>query len=167
MQCVLNAKSMPGCAANQRHNRLFCEGKLVVKFRDRHFGRSITEVDHKTGNFHQIRWPGSHDVPGKPAVTQPLPADRSRCDQRWRRRLPRLSSATKRSTSRFRRSPSATATSPHRKARQQFSVFTSVHGMTRRPLTRQPSGLFELYGRQLTRNRIAYFPGKTEVLRGT
>jgi len=59
MQCVLNAKSMPGCAANQRHNRLFCEGKLVVKFRDRHFGRSITEVDHKAGNFHQIRWLGS------------------------------------------------------------------------------------------------------------
>ena len=59
MQCALNAKSMPGCAPNQRHNRLFCKGKLVVKFRDGHFGRSITEVDHKAGNFHQIRWPCS------------------------------------------------------------------------------------------------------------
>jgi ankyrin repeat protein len=74
MQCALNAKSMPGCAPNQRHNRLFCKGKLVVKFRDGHFGRSITEVDHKAGNFHQIRWPCSSgaSVNGTGAGSPPL-----------------------------------------------------------------------------------------------
>ena len=51
MQCVFNAKSMPGCAVNQRHNNLFCEGNSVVKFRDGHFDRSINEVDHKAGKF--------------------------------------------------------------------------------------------------------------------
>ena len=59
MQCVFNAKSMPGCAVNQRYNNLFCEGNSVVKFRDGQFDRSINEVNHKAGNFHQIRWPGS------------------------------------------------------------------------------------------------------------
>ena len=63
VQCVFNAKSMPGCLVNQRHNTLFCEGKFVIKFRDGHFGRSITEVDHKAGNFHQMRWPGSKGSP--------------------------------------------------------------------------------------------------------
>jgi hypothetical protein len=51
MQCVVNAKSMPGCAANQRHNRLSCQGKVVVKIRDGHFGRSIAEVDHRSREF--------------------------------------------------------------------------------------------------------------------
>jgi hypothetical protein len=69
MQCALNAKSMPGCAPNQRHNRLFCKGKFVVKFRDGYFGRSITEVDHKAGNFHQIRCPGSAGCPAANAHT--------------------------------------------------------------------------------------------------
>ena len=77
-------------------------------------------------------------------------------------------SPVRRDTASRARSP-VSAAAPHRMTRRPFSVLTvpSVHGMTRRPLTRQPSGLFELCGRQPTRNRSTYRAGQADVLRGT